>query len=181
MLLDLLENCQRLVGDQASIGSLESVARHFTAQIDGMSDLDYWDRLVALRLYSQERRRERYQIIFIWKIAQGLVQGYQATFLTSDRRGRQMQLAPLCNQSPSSVRKARESSLQVKGARLFNFIPRELRDTSTGTTDQFKAKLDDWLSTIPDQPTVPGRPRAAASNSLLDQTALQQQKSNLQI
>ena len=139
-----------------------------------MSDLDYWDRLVALRLYSQERRRERYQIIFIWKIAQGLVQGYQATFLTSDRRGRQMQLAPLCNQSPSSVRKARESSLQVKGARLFNCIPRELRDTSTGTPDQFKAKLDDWLSTIPDQPTVPGRPRAAASNSLLDQTALQQ-------
>ena len=36
--------------DQASIGSLESVASHFTAQIDGMSDLDYWERLVALRL-----------------------------------------------------------------------------------------------------------------------------------
>ena len=160
--------------DQASIGSLESVARHFTAQIDDMSDLDYWDRLVALKLYSQERRRERYQIIFIWKIAQGLVQGYQATFITSERRGRQMQLAPLCNQAPASVRKARESSLQVKGARLFNCIPRELRDTSTGTPDQFKAKLDDWLSTIPDEPTVPGRQRAAASNSLLDQTALQQ-------
>ena len=160
--------------DQASIGSLESVARHFTAQIDGMSDLDYWDCLVALKLYSQERRRERYQIIFIWKIAQGLVQGYKATFINSERRGRQMQLAPLCNQAPASVRKARESSLQVKGARLFNSIPRELRDTSTGTPDQFKVKLDDWLSTIPDEPTVPGRLRAAASNSLLDQTALQQ-------
>ena len=80
-----------------------------------------------------------------------------------------MQLAPLCNQAPAPVRKARESSLQVKGARLFNCIPRELRDTSTGTPEQFKAKLDAWLSIIPDQPTVPGRQRAAASNSPLDQ------------
>ena len=62
-----------------------------------------------------------------------------------------------------------ESSLQVKGAKLFNCIPRDLRDTVTGTSDQFKVKLDAWLSTIPDQPTIPGRPRAATSNSLLDQ------------
>ena len=155
--------------DQAGIASLESVARHFTSQIDGHSHLDYWDRLRELKIFSQERRRERYQIIFIWKIAQGLVQGYHASFVHSDRRGRQMQLAPLCNQAPASVRKARESSLQVRGARLFNCIPRELRDTSTGTPEQFKAKLDAWLSSIPDQPTVPGRQRAAASNSLIDQ------------
>ena len=80
-----------------------------------------------------------------------------------------MVLAPLCNSAAASVRKARESSLQVKGAKLFNCIPRDLRDTVTGTSDQFKTKLDAWLSTIPDQPTIPGRPRAAASNSLLDQ------------
>ena len=147
-----------------------------------MSGLDYWERLQALRLYSQERRRERYQIIFLWKVAQGLVHGYHATFVHSDRRGRQMQQAPLCNQAPSSVRKARESSLQVRGARLFNCIPRDLRDSSTGTPEQFKTKLDTWLSTIPDQPTVPGRQRAAASNSLLEQvqTVLQNWKSNLQ-
>ena len=155
--------------DQASINSLESVARHFTAKIDGMNGLDYWERLHSLRLYSQERRRERYQIIFIWKVAQGLVQGYQATFLQSARRGRLMQLAPLCNKAPASVKNARESSLQVRGAKLFNCIPRELRDMSTGTPEMFKAGLDEWLSTIPDQPTVPGRQRAAASNSLLDQ------------
>ena len=80
-----------------------------------------------------------------------------------------MVLAPLCNQAPSAVRKARESSLQVRGAKLFNCIPREIRDTVTGTPDMFKAKLDEWLSTIPDQPTVPGRQRAAATNSLLEQ------------
>jgi hypothetical protein len=75
----------------------------------------------------------------------------------------------LSAEAPSSVRKARESSLQVKGARHFNCIPRDLRDSSTGTPEQFKTKLDTWISTIPDQPTVPGRQRAAASNSLLEQ------------
>ena len=159
--------------DQTSISELESVARHFTARIDGMAGLDYWERLHALRLYSQERRRERYQIIFLWKVAQGLVQGYKANFVQHVRRGRLMVLAPLCNQAPAAVRKARESSLQVKGAKLFNSIPRGLRDISTGSPEMFKARLDEWLSTIPDQPTVPGRPRAAASNSLLDQTILQ--------
>ena len=64
--------------DQTSIGQLESVARNFTARIEGMGDHDYWDRLQALHLYSQERRRDRYRIIFLWKVGQGLVQGYNA-------------------------------------------------------------------------------------------------------
>ena len=155
--------------DQASIGELESVSRHFTAKIDGMAGMDYWQRLASLSLYSQERRRERYQIIFLWKVAQGLVQGYKATFTTNDRRGRLMVLAPLCHQAPTAVKNARESSLQVRGAKLFNSIPRDIRDTMTGTTDMFKNRLDEWLSRIPDQPTIPGRQRAASSNSLLDQ------------
>ena len=160
--------------DQASIGSLESLARNFTSKIEGLGHLDYWERLQALKLFSQERRRERYQIIFIWKIAQGLVQGYHASFVQSDRRGRQMVLAPLCNRAAASVRNAREASLQVRGAKLFNCIPRELRDTFSGTTEQFKAKLDAWLETIPDQPTIPGRQRAAVTNSLLDQVTILQ-------
>ena len=166
-----LDYCSQLwsPADQSTISDLESVARHFTAKIDGMAGKDYWERLASLSLYSQERRRERYQIIFLWKVAQGLVQGYKSSFYQSDRRGRLMALAPLSNQAPSSVRKARESSLQVRGAKLFNIIPREIRDTSTGTTEMFKAKLDEWLSRVPDQPTIPDRLRAATSNSILDQ------------
>ena len=74
---------------------------------------------------------------------------------------------------PTSVRKAREGSLQVKGAKLFNSIPKELRDMS-GTALQFKAGLDKWLSTIPDQPTCSGRQRGAQTNSLLDQVPMHQ-------
>ena len=61
--------------------------------------------------------------------------------------------------------------MKVQGAQLFNLIPRDLRDRTTGTVEQFKAGLDSWLSSVPDQPTIPGRLRAANSNSLLDQAA----------
>ena len=117
------------------------------------------------------RRRERYQIIFIWKVIQGYVQGYSISSQQNPRRGRLIEVAPHHNRAPASVKKAREASLSVKGAQLFNSIPRELRDTFTGTVDQFKAGLDSWLSTVPDQPTTPGRKRAAKTNSLLDQAA----------
>ena len=159
--------------DQANIGCLESVARNFTARISGMQGLDYWERLKSLKLYSQERRRDRYRIIFLWKVGQGLVQGYKVPFSTSPRRGRVVQVSPLCNSAPASVRKAREASMLVRGAQLFNSIPRCLRDITTGTTEQFKAKLDEWLETIPDQPTIPERQRAAPSNSLVDQVHYQ--------
>ena len=75
-------------------------------------------------------------------------------------------------QAPAPVINARENSLSVKGARLYNLIPRDLRDMQSGTVDQFKAKLDGWLSTVPDQPTFQGRQRAATTNSLLDQVVL---------
>ena len=160
--------------DQASISRLESVARNFTAKVEGMDGLDYWERLKSLHLYSQERRRERYRIIFLWKVAQGLVQGYKATFTNSPRRGRLMQVSPLFNKALASVKKAKEASLQVRGAQVFNIIPRALRDIIVGSPELFKSKLDEWLATIPDQPTIPDRPRAAASNSLLDQVPLVQ-------
>ena len=40
---------------------------------------------------------------------------------------------------------------------------------NTEHVEAFKANLDAYLSTVPDQPTVGGRARAADSNSLLDQ------------
>ena len=82
---------------------------------------------------------------------------------------------PMAANSPSAVRKAREASLQVKGARLFNLIPRDLRDKKNVTVDTFKSGLDEWLSTIPDQPTSPGRQRAAITNSLIDQVVANHQ------
>ena len=41
----------------------------------------------------------------------------------------------------AAVRKARESSLQVKDARLFNLAPKDLTDMKAVTADAFKAIL----------------------------------------
>ena len=78
-------------------------------------------------------------------------------------------MKPYNSRAPAAVRNARESSLPIKGGRLFNSLPRALRDINTGTVHQFKAELDAWLTLVPDQPSIPGRQQAAKSNSILDQ------------
>ena len=53
-------------------------------------DLSYHERLQTLKLYSLQRRRERYVIILIWKIIENKSQNLSDPILCnfSDRRGR---------------------------------------------------------------------------------------------
>ena len=74
--------------------------------------------------------------------------------------------------APARVRQARERSLGVHGARLFNLLPRSLRNEDSRDFSLFKNHLDIFLAMVPDQPTTPGMVRAAISNSLLDQVPL---------
>ena len=90
---------------------------------------------------SQERRRELYMIIFIWMLAMGLAKGYTMDFIFSPRRG----WTAVDLGAPASVRRARECSLAVKGAALFN-----LRDMASDHQDRFKENLDAWLHGIPE-------------------------------
>ena len=71
----ILDYCSQLWSphNTADIQALESVLRSFTRQISGLQDMDYWSRLQALKLYSQQRRRERYVIIYVWKILEEIV------------------------------------------------------------------------------------------------------------
>ena len=172
-----LDYCSQLwsPSDQASISKLEGVARTITARVDSMDGLDYWERLEKLGMYSQESRRERYQIIFIWKLSQRLLSGYNLPFQQSERRGMLVAVPPMAIHSPAAVRNARETSLQVKGARLFNLVPKDMRDMTGVSVDTFKYGLDAWLTKIPDQPTIPGRQRAALTNSLIDQVVANHQ------
>ena len=71
--------------------------------------------------------------------------------------------------APESVKKARNGSLAVKGAQLFNLLPINLRNSDHGDVPMFKNHLDIFLADIPDQPTVSGLGRAAETNSLLHQ------------
>ena len=112
-------------------------------------------------------------IIFIWKITQGLVEGYDMPFTESDRRtGRKVIPATVNKSAAAAVRRAMTASLAVKGAKLFNCMPVSLRNSNHGDVAMFKNHLDIYLDNIPDQPTAAGLGRAAGTNSLLDQVPL---------
>ena len=87
-------------------------------------------------------------------------------FKENARRGLFVEIPSLEKQCPAAVTNAIEASLKVRGARLFNLMPQYLRDMKDVSVDTFKANLDTWLATIP------GRQRAAQSNSLIDQAAM---------
>ena len=72
------------------IKMVEKVQRSFTRFISGMAGLSYTERLAVLKLYSLQRRRERYIVIYVWKILEGLVPNLYPPICskTSDRRGR---------------------------------------------------------------------------------------------
>ena len=106
----------------------------------------------------------------------GLAKGYTMDFSHSPRRGWSAIPKPVNMSAPASVKKAREVSLAVKGAALFNLCPRGLRDMASDHQDRFKENLDAWLHEIQDQPTIPGCQRAAKSNSLLDQVPMMLQQ-----
>ena len=103
-------------GDQESINRIESVQRHFLSQVSSLCDMNYWEQLKKFQAYSQERRRERYMLIFLWKISQGMVKGYTIRFTdTHGRLGRTALPNNVVMSSSSLVKKARESSVGVKG------------------------------------------------------------------
>ena len=171
-----LDYCSQLWSprDQSSINRIESVQRHFLskmrcAEVDG---LNYWENLEHLKVYLQERRRERYQICLLWKASQGLTEGVPVKFHWSDRRGRYAVPAAIPRNAPTKVKKARERMINVHGTKLFNILPKSLRNEDSGDFLLFKNHLDIFLSQIPDQPTVAGLGRAAQTNSLIDQVPL---------
>ena len=108
--------------------------------------------------------------ILIWKVSMGLISGYKLKFKgEGTRRGRECEVAEIVGSAPIAVRRARENSLSVKGAKIFNLLPAHIRNINGQKVDQFKRKLDAFLQLIPDQPTLPGEGRAAETNCLLHQ------------
>ena len=172
-----LDYCSQLwsPGDQTSINKIESVQQNLVNRIQDtrLNGLNYWEKLRSLNLYSQQRRRERYQLIFLWKISQGLVNGYDVNFTSCGiRRGRTIIPNQVVQSAPALVRNARENSLGVRGAKMFNLLPDNIRTMNTEHVDMFKNHLDTFLATIPDEPTMTGLGRAADTNSLLHQLPL---------
>ena len=123
---------------------IEKVQRSFTKHIAGMHDLLYDERLKALKLYSLQRRRERYCIIYVWKILEGLVPNFShpITATLSDRRGRSCTI--------SNVNVGRKGTLAFnsfrwQSIRMLNGPQKYLRNITLCSLNSFKTQLDSHL------------------------------------
>ena len=101
-----------------------------------------------------------------------MINAFEINWQWSDRRGRLAVPASIPSNAPSSVKRARERFLNVHGARLFNLLPKSLRNENAADFPLFKNHLDIFLARIPDQPTMSGLARGAVTNSLWDQVPL---------
>ena len=90
------------------------------------------------------------------------------------RNSRTSIIPPLKRDATQRIQSLRESTISVHGARLFNCLPRCLRDLSGKSVDVFKRNLDNFLRLVPDEPLVPGYTamRSSDSNSLLDMRSI---------
>ena len=52
---------------------IENLQQVYSKKIPEASHLNYWERLKYLKMYSQERRMERYRILYAWKILEGFL------------------------------------------------------------------------------------------------------------
>ena len=140
-----------------SVYLLEKVQRSFTKHIAGRHTMSYEERLKHLNLYSIQRRRDRYQIIYLWKIIEKIVPNLSApiTCTYSERRGRSCavlhvnvgRLDTLC------YNRFRWRAIRI---RMFNKLPIHIRMISSCSVDKFKSQLDKHLRNISDLPCQPG-------------------------
>ena len=133
---------------------IEKVLRDFSRRIPELRELNYWQRLQRLAMNSEQRRFERYQIIYVWKIIHGVAPNCGIKWSEcEERRGQLCEIRKL--RGKCSVQKLRRQSFQVAGPRLWNCLPKNVRNFK-GNQDDFKQILDQFLSKIPDEPKTEG-------------------------
>ena len=145
---------------------LENVQKQFTRRIEGLHEMDYWDRLKKLKLLSLQRRRERYTIIHTWKILNGKApNNINMSFYTSARLGVRATIPSFNYKAQRSISTAFDDSFGVKAARLWNILPKDVNTTTS--LESLKSALGNFIAKFPDKPQVPGY-TPPNSNSLLD-------------
>ena len=145
--------------------AIEAVQRSITAKIYEVSDMNYWDRLKVLNLYSLQRRRERYCIMHVWKILNDLAPNdIDMSFHLNPRLGPVAELPKLASKR-QHVNTLRDQSFSCLGPRLFNLLPKSMK--TIHSLPVFKSNLDDFLKLFPDTPGYV----AANGNSLIDWAA----------
>ena len=98
--------------------------------------------------------RERYIIIYVWKILENLVPNLvkPLQFYVSDRRGRMCSVSHVRLGHTGSLA---YSSFRWKGIRMFNSLAMHIRNITACSPSVFKKQLDLHLSPMLDFPCTP--------------------------
>ena len=139
----------------ATVGKFESLLRHWTRRWAGQRYLSYQERLKNFNLSSMQRRNERFQIISTYKILEGYTPNPGLTVRMSPTKGRLLippKISRNCTRNTLMM-----SSYFKRGPDLWNSMPPYLRSITRVTPLTFKTFLDEWLVTIPDQPSCSQR------------------------
>ena len=83
------------------------------------------------------------------------------------RHGTQCVIQYPRNRNPAQS--LQENAITVFGPRLYNSLPKFLRDIESIKTEKFKFELDKFLGLIPHEPKMPNYVTASGSNCILDQ------------
>ena len=156
---------------QKDVEKLEIVQRYFTSKLEGMENLEYYERLKKLKIYSLERRRDRYILIYIFKILMKQVPNPGISYKYTTRRGRVL-IPPKCSSKTTDLI---HYSFTRRAPRIFNAMPQSIRDLQLDASlDSIKHQIDKYLKMIPDEPRLTGcyPTTAAASNRIEDQLLL---------
>ena len=109
-----------------------------------------------------ERRRERYLIIYMWRIMEGQVPNIREPNRGGInekwhiRRGRVCIVPTVNSQSSGSLRSLYYTSLATLGPRLFNFVPATICNMTDCSVDTLKRCFDKYLRMVPDEPHSSG-------------------------
>ena len=144
------------------IQTIEEIQRIFVRKINHLEGPHYWERLINLNLMSLQRRRERYIIIYMFKILKNLSPNdLQVSWYYNDRLGLKA-ITPPKGKGKVSIH---ESSFSIAGPKLWNILPKHV--TLQPTLSTFKSSLGEFLNHFPDTPPVKGY-SPINSNSLID-------------
>ena len=127
---------------------LENLLKSFSKKVAGISHLNYWERIKILKLFSVGRRNERYRILYTYKVINGLTPKCGLVKEFNERTGLQVKTKNM----GSYYTNLRTNSFHYNGPRLFNLLPRYLRDDNKSTYQEWKQKLDELLGLVPDNP-----------------------------
>lgn len=127
----------------------EQLQYQFLRKISGMRGLSYSDILMKFKMYSLERRRDRYRVIYAWKQLESLVPNTGLQSNCTERRGRMLVVPPIPQRSIGTVTYNRYV------IKLWNELPWSIRNCTGVSVNKFKSHLDKYLPTVEDFPHLP--------------------------